>query len=69
MKTFLLKCSMFAALMVIALQLVELAVPFYWGNTCFGTKMAYLEESETRYDTMIMGSVSRSLPKFSRPSR
>lgn len=56
MKRFLLRCAVFAALLVSALQLVGLAVPFYWGNTGFATKMAYLKESGARYDTLLVGS-------------
>ena len=54
--SFLLRCAIFAALLVSVLQLVELAVPFYWGNSGFATKMAYLKESELRYDTLLVGS-------------
>ena len=56
MTSFLLRCAIFAALLVSVLQLVELAVPFYWGNSGFATKMAYLKESELRYDTLLVGS-------------
>jgi len=54
--SFLLRCVIFAALLVSVLQLVELAVPFYWGNSGFATKMAYLKESGLRYDTLLVGS-------------
>ena len=56
MKSFLFRCAGFGVLLFVALQLVELAVPFYWGNSGFATKMGYLKESGLRYDTLFVGS-------------
>lgn len=50
------KISIYSIIIGVLLQLVELTVPFYWGDTVLNAKMEFLEDKRAEYNVFFMGS-------------
>jgi len=56
MKKFLKQISYFLILAIISLNLIEYLLPYYYGNNTFASKLSYLENNESKFNTLFLGS-------------
>ena len=53
---FLLTSLLFACVLLVMLQLHELLVPYYWGDSQYVKKMSYLRNHKDEFNTYFIGS-------------
>ena len=56
MRRLLFTVLLFAFILLVLLQLHELLVPYYWGNTRYAQTMSYLRSHDHRFNTYFFGS-------------
>ncbi len=56
MKRFLQRLFVFSIVVFLILRVLDIALPYYWGNPGIATKIEFLEEKQDAYNLFFMGS-------------